>query len=213
MKKLFIISILAGLLLPAFVFGAISYERNPAGNIISNPVSFDVAFDNWEEMKCNCGLGVCNFWSLEYICVGGYCEILSDFWISTSTQNFVFSENLPIGIYGFVTVICSYENNCENDCWGGITLESNNYNPIFEVVEEAPTGIFTIGEGFISDITDYIQELFAGSGLYPLVALIIGLPLAFWSIEKIVDLKDKKERKKRKLEMLKEFKTKKADWL
>lgn len=46
--------------------------------------------------------------------------------------------------------------------------------------------IITLPANFITDTTAYIGETF--TDLYLVVALVIGLPLAFWVIKKIIGL-------------------------
>lgn len=46
--------------------------------------------------------------------------------------------------------------------------------------------LITIPEGFLASTTAYIGETF--TDLWTLVALIIGLPLAFWAIRKVISL-------------------------
>jgi hypothetical protein len=46
--------------------------------------------------------------------------------------------------------------------------------------------IFTLPGDFIANTTAYIGSTF--TELYPLVALVIGLPLAFWAIRKVISL-------------------------
>lgn len=47
-------------------------------------------------------------------------------------------------------------------------------------------GIITLPEEFIASTTAYIGGVF--TDLWLLVALVIGLPLAFWAIRKVISL-------------------------
>lgn len=46
--------------------------------------------------------------------------------------------------------------------------------------------LITLPEGFITDMTAYIGELFGD--VSPLIILAIGLPLAFWVIKSVIGL-------------------------
>lgn len=46
--------------------------------------------------------------------------------------------------------------------------------------------IITIPEGFVASTTGYIGSLFTDLSL--LIVLVIGLPLAFWAIRKVISL-------------------------
>jgi len=46
--------------------------------------------------------------------------------------------------------------------------------------------IITIGETFDTDLLAYVGQLF--TDLSPLVVLVIGLPLAFWAVRKVISL-------------------------
>ena len=184
MKK-FIILISAGLLLPAFCFGAYTYERTPASYTISNPVSFDVSFDNWEDTYCH-NYPLTDHWGLEYQRISGggmvYSEILPD-----EILTYTFVETLPLNIYDRVKIVC-YEGEIWNGDYGR-TFEYNQGNPIFEVVEaeeEPAGGIWTIPSDFLSTTTAYIGETFGD--IWTLAALVIGLPLSFWGIKKVIGL-------------------------
>jgi hypothetical protein len=203
MKKTFIISILAGLLLPAFVFA--SYSRNPSGYTIYNPVEF------LAEPVCGSSA---YFWQMEIRNMGNE-NFYSGCYALGEIKSF--QMNLPLGVYKRVTGLCKEDIDCLIGAGDYSFEQSENYqDPIFEVVEtpvEAPSGgILTIPSNFIAGTMAYTQELFAGSGVWPLVALVIGLPLGFWFIKKVIDLKNEKA-KKISLGKVEELKTKKDDWL
>lgn len=46
--------------------------------------------------------------------------------------------------------------------------------------------LITLPEGFISDMLAYVGGLF--TDLSPLVLVVIGLPLAFWAVRKVISL-------------------------
>ena len=170
MKK-FIILISAGLLLPAFCFGAMpegaTYQRTPSGSSITNPITFEVS-----------GL------------ITGYPSrswLLKDYYGAVITQCFntdegIAVENLELGSYSIWYAIYS-DAICEQPYEEGFTDDS------FEVVEaeeEPAGGIWTIPSDFLSTTTGYIGEFFGD--IWTLIALVIGLPLSFWGIKKVIGL-------------------------
>ncbi len=50
----------------------------------------------------------------------------------------------------------------------------------------ATSTIINIEEGMVSSILEYVGDLF--SGVYLLVLLVIGLPLAFWVVRRVIGL-------------------------
>jgi hypothetical protein len=207
MKKTFIISILAGLLLPAFVFGAGTYERTPEGFEIYNPVSFTLSLNTYAETTCpNITYGA-NGWGLGFFWNGGY--LTPSEIIDSGTLTHTFTENLAFHSYISVELFCY-----KDGIYAGNAgyLEGNRSYVIFEV---GKTPLIPIPSKFIAKTTAYTQELFAGSGVWTLVALVIGLPLAFWFIEKVIDLKNKKVKKISlgKVEKSLETHLKESDWL
>jgi hypothetical protein len=46
--------------------------------------------------------------------------------------------------------------------------------------------IITIGGTFATDLLAYVGQLF--TDVTPLVVLVIGLPLAFWAVRKVISL-------------------------
>lgn len=183
MKK-FTILILAGLLLPAFCFGAFTYSRTPSGYTISNPLNFNVSFDTKEEL-CE---GIYPYENTTHWRIGvrdnSHNWFLSEIYL-IENKNLVWNTQLPLGEYIRVSALCSDDGITFNY---GHRFEDNNENPVFEMVEaEAPAGgIWTIPSDFLSTTTAYIGDTF--SGIWTLIALVIGLPLSFWAIKKVIAL-------------------------
>jgi len=194
MKKIFIFS-LAFLLVPFFVSGAVTYERTPSGYTIENPVSFDVAVDSFSDLVCPEGYQ--NYWEI-YLWTGaeeGQAFERAYGCNASSTLSQYEEDTLPVGDYTSVDINCydtledcEADPYCSTSCSSGINLEGVSYPEIlFEVVEGETSGeIVTINSGFISGFLDYIGQLF--SDLKYLIILIIGLPLAFWVVKRVVEV-------------------------
>ena len=178
-KNLLAISILTtGLLIaPAFCLGAVSYSRTPAGYTITNPITFEVAFDNYDvDTLCV----FYNYWGIQ--ATGGDVEWQSEYFASTTKDN-VFSPNLPLGLYDQVTFICSVDGVYFGR--GGSFLEIGE----FEVIARPPAGpasVFTLPAGSVASSTGWIGDLF--DAIFPFVALFIGVPLAFYVIYRFIKI-------------------------
>ncbi|MCJ7792957.1 MAG: hypothetical protein MUP45_03190 [Candidatus Marinimicrobia bacterium] len=188
MKKIILIFSALLLVLPFSVFGAVSYERTPAGTSITSPVQIEVSFGNWAEVGFPEEV---NFWnvvvaqSIEKSLFGSNClpiTILSgDFSIPLPVEDYY-----SVSFGGGLT-----EQNCIDGVEGGeIFLEGDDTSVIFSVANFIP-----IGSNVITGAVAYINDV--AVGIYPLLFLFIGVPLAFWVIGKVVDLfpheKDKKK--------------------
>ena len=130
------------LFLPVFVFAAISYARIPAGDVISNPVSFDVSFDDFAS-DVNCGMtNFYNYWSIALSNDINFTYPLPDDveWFSSTTLSHTFSfENIPFDEYWSVSFICSNDGVPPNfDGWDNQAayLEGDDTGIIFLVMSE-----------------------------------------------------------------------------
>ena len=215
-KKLLILS-LVGLLLPSLVFAAFSYTRTPIGYTISNPVSFDVSFDEFgSDVQCDWQAGA-DGWGLAYV----YPETLDEFVFSTpriitdpcisllteedcepqegcawlgdvcehdEPFGYTFVETLPTREYWQVVTTC-YEGENWLGFETGSTMEAGS--PAFEVIEEEipPVSLFSISAGDITSLWGFASGLFSDAKL--LVLLAIGVPVAFYVIKRAIGLAPK----------------------
>jgi hypothetical protein len=178
MKKFLAILTLGFVLLPTLVLGAVGYERTPSGYTISNPVSFAIT-GVFEEHPT----------ALSWKIYTSGAEVFWSDCVSTTSETIV--TDLNLGEYTAITLIWYEYESCSA---GGFpdTLEYNAGEPIFEVVEEEPpvTPFIEIGTDFVGNILAYIGDLVTGIG--PLLYFVIGAPLAFWAVRKVIGLTPKR---------------------
>lgn len=191
MKK-FTVLILAGLLLPAFCFGAYSYERTPSGFTIENPVSFEISFDDYD---VDTGCVGYDYWAMSLSTGGGVSEDYEPLtFLASTTKNHTWTQfapmstppeaDLPVRTYISVDFACSpVEIPTYEDWINGVYIGDN-----FEVVEgEEEAGFISgINTDFLASTTAYVGETF--TDLWTLIALVMGLPLGFWGIKKVIGL-------------------------
>lgn len=179
-NKILVFTILLVMFLfPFSVLGAVDYLRTPSGYTISNPVSFSVSADNYEELKSLCYDNDFAFWGvltrdLEFN------PFYSDL-VASSTLSDIFEMTLNFRKYLEVEFVCYNEAQGQI---GDYKLEQNGVEGIFEVVESPPyEGDFiTITTSSVASTTAYIGDLIGSiSGL---LWLIIGVPLGFVVIKK-----------------------------
>lgn len=158
------------LVLPAFCF-AVSYQRIPSDFLVYNPIQFQVS-----DVSING-----NAWRIYYDPVIGDNVFSQCVEFPLTSYNFV--ETLPIGKYTFVIL----RKHSASDCSGGYlssdALESAAGNPIFEVKSYS---IIPTPFNAISSSTAYIGSLV--NSIAGFLWLIIGLPLAFLVIQRILKL-------------------------
>lgn len=190
--KIISILITGFLLLPVFVFGAVGYTRTPSGYTISNPITFDIlgVLDEYPTFLS---------WRLGYF-VG---DDSPPTYVSQcfTTNNGSAVEFLALGEY---TRVSLYGSEAYADCFGDIwtiDLEGDRnaptpYPPIFEVVEGEPaepatsTPLFTLPSSAVASSTGWITDLF--DTFWVLIALVIGIPLAFVVIKRIIKIMPKR---------------------
>lgn len=78
------------------------------------------------------------------------------------------------------------------EIWTGVLSRDNRIMTIWATYEPFQFNLFAITPNFANSILAYAGNLF--SGISPLLYLIIGLPLAFWIINKVVGIVRKKEK-------------------
>jgi hypothetical protein len=171
--------LITAILFPFYCLGAISYERNPSGFKISNPVSFEIS------NKVDSG----GFWNL-YFQDDEIPEFNSTDCVVASETSHTFIENLPLSRYYEVGIHCWEGENCSEpmksclDEEGSQPVLERTGDWIFEVVEAKKPFMIDFTSDIATESLAFIGRLF--TDLSPVVILIIGLPLAFWGIGKII---------------------------
>lgn len=189
-KKILILGLLLiGLLFYGYSAFALvqTYERTPAGDIIQNPVEMEIYYqmdlDYFNLMGCNVGDKA---WLLFLIDEEENMASSSD-WIMYPTLELNWTL-LPLsaGTYDGVGLYCAYS-----------TTTMFEYNPdgIFEVFDASPPPppFVETPTSFVTSTLAYVGQ--AVSGLGPFLALIIGIPLAFWVLWKVTGLIPKDKRR------------------
>jgi len=178
MKKLFAI-ILTGLLLPVFsVLGAVDYDRSPDGNMVTSPVSFEVSIDAFAETGCSTS----TYWGV--LLTGtppGYTEFIGGLVASTTTSTSP-SFSPPTGQeIGLVSFACSMDGSTL-DSEGNVLEGTDGLTAIFTIY----ASLFSLPGTAISGVLGFITDLLDAIG--PLIWLIIGIPLAFVVIVRIIKI-------------------------
>jgi len=169
------------LFVPLFSVLAYTYERIPPETYpetIENPVKFIIE----EQDICLTGGWKIGAYLSESPGINASSEC-------TTSSDLTWESNLPIGIYVLVEIVCWDNEICEGG-FGGYGVEEN-IEGIFEVIPSFSILSFT--SEYLTNITDFIGNLF--TDIWVLVALVIGLPLAFAVIREIVLLAQKKKSK------------------
>ena len=174
MKKIITITILSilGISLATFVFAIPDYERLSKGYFLQNPIKFDItgiAGNSWRLNVYDMDSGY-NF---------GQCR--------ASTTQGVIEETLPLKKYQRVVIQWFGDENC-GPIAGSDAAEYDSGNPIFEII---PVQWLPVTNDFTAGIIGYVRA-FVGSGMFPFIAMIIGIPFAFVVIRKVIDLVPKK---------------------
>lgn len=221
MKKIIAITILVGLGLflgATQVFGAITYERTPSDFEIQNPVNFYVRFDNFEDSGCSASTTHYSLYIMGALVEPPAGIHLTPHIPKTTLEN-LWIINLELGERRGVMLECYEEENslgyteqleegspafivtelvCDNEhlelCLTEITCSNAGgywYNDICNVLPEPPPPpFFGITENFVTGSLAYIGQ--AVTGLSPLLYVIIGVPLGFYVIRKIMGVMPKK---------------------
>lgn len=187
-NKKFLLSIfIAGfLILPAFVFGAINYERDPSGYTITSPIHFDISFDDISEICYGdppnepTGNWKVRIWDWE----GENAYDSEQF----STNSVSFDMDLPIEEYALVCAYCEKPATWTED----YDFEGDIYEwyVIFEIVEEIPP---PAGIWITFPALDFATSLKATAGdvfsdLTIPIVIIVCLPIAFWFLAKVIEV-------------------------
>ena len=164
---------MAFLIWPAVCFGY-TYSRNPPDFSIENPVSFSYGKQDWWGFRVM-GMDYVSYYS------PCYPPATEQTWIT----------NLPEKQYMVVQAEFWAGENCSGDK-GSNNLEWNNENPIFEVVMPPlpPPPLVELPTNALASTTAYIGELFSAISVF--IWLVIGIPLAFFVIKKVMSILPKK---------------------
>jgi hypothetical protein len=176
------------LVLPSLVSASIwNYWRTPSGIDITSPVTLHFDWSDWTEDICD-GYELCNYaeyWGLLLLTLDDY------YWgelhprtITETTESFY----LPVGTQ-ITTVAVVYVWSTGNWGYSRILEEADPYT--FQIIETStpptpPSGTIGNTQNWLSqnEILAYIGKLAGDIPNY--IALMIGLPIAFWFIEKII---------------------------
>ena len=174
------------LVLPSFAFATYHYWRTPTGTEITSPVTLHFDWSSWFYDVCESN-GYCIdhgvYWRFHLFTIDGediYGET-HDKTITEATETF----NLPVGtkIQGiFIDVIM--DGGSDGDV-RALEWEDNTY--VFEIVGTSiPSGTIGNTQNWLSsnEILGYIGKLAEDIPNY--IALMIGLPIAFWFVEKTI---------------------------
>lgn len=193
MKKFILIFSALLLVLPFSVFGAVSYERTPSNIWINLPLTISLTLDTWEDTGCTTLQEPdANYWGifLNACCGSEGGDYEPQEWIASSTLSYDFTFPLmEIGCqYGEVLLACSREGITYDDSF--ITLETGE--PAFGVIENGANFV-PISGNFLASTTAYINDM--AVGIFPLLALFVGIPLAFWFLGKVIEIPKKAMKK------------------
>lgn len=187
MIKKFLILVLFFLLSPLLVEATIppdylDYLRSPTGDFITTPVNFYVTFDNATSVVAYCGVGAdIEWWGI--VVIPKVYDTAEDYFYSetmysTTTLTGIFSMELPFEKYQSVASYCKKVGE-EHKYYGSDLLEhSSDY--IFEV------GYYwlPLQNSVISNTLAYAGYLF--TDLKEIIILVIGLPIGFWFVGKVI---------------------------
>lgn len=186
MKRLFLlITIFSFLILPIVSFGAVSYSRTPSGNEITSPVNFSVNADDILDL-CPNSTGLDEVWLIRASAEQNDYDSqqYSSTTLVVSTQVII-----PVG-----EVIQAVYAQCIVSGGDGVNFETYNQNGIFTIIagavsnfisvpNTAGTDLFALAGGLVSDI-------------WVLLAIAFGVPLAFYLINKAIDLMPEEKKNK-----------------
>jgi hypothetical protein len=189
MKKIILIAVLSLMALP--VFGAVNYSRTPVGTEITSPVSISVSFDNFSEFGLNEEINY-------YVITIAPSDL--PFYYSSCYASTTLSTNstisVPVGKDIYSVYVGGREDNLCLTGGGTYALEGDGESVIFTILETPSAGVpslFSLAGGVAST-----SEMLATTGvlftdLWVIIALAIGVPLAFYVINRFIGLgpKDK----------------------
>jgi hypothetical protein len=192
--KIFIFGLffLAGLLLSVPVFAMITYSRTPTGYNTYNPVDFTITADTLEDLFPEGALSVFSWQIFVKNNVEdklGNCRLSSELG-GGGLLEFDIPTNVEyVEVYGYPFLACV------GDIIEGVILEGEKGGSIAFVVGEEPvapeespstTPIITLPTNMATSMLAYAGQLF--TDLSTLLLVLIGLPLGFWVVRKVLSL-------------------------
>jgi hypothetical protein len=191
MKKIILIAVLSLVALPVFAFfpGMFGYTRTPSGTgEIINPIIVGVNADVWD-FGTEDNLSATFRIRKPPLSIYGNC-----FKESENPTGFTDTFNLELGKYKYVEMVFYYNDDC-TEISESADLELNDVDPdeiIFTIIE-TPTGgvpsLFSVPMASSSDMLASTGVLF--TDLWVIIALVIGIPLAFYIIQRVIALPPK----------------------
>jgi hypothetical protein len=176
------------LVLPSFVFAVWIYQRTPEGTEITSPITLYFKFDDWNSDVCN-NDPICNisgrYWQFHLLDTNSnifYGEIHS-----RTIQEATDSIDLPIGTEIYAILIQIFDKNQQSL---PVIKYVESCSPYCFVITETssppPSGTIGNTQNWVSsnEILGYIGKLAEDIPNY--IALMMGLPIAFWFIEKTI---------------------------
>lgn len=196
MKKLLFLTICSLFFLISFVTQAnasITYTRTPTGNLVTFPVTFNVSVDDFSDFGFSPDVNVYRI-DLE----GDYAD--GDFFgtcfasttlsisqtLNQGEGDFEIGDRIK-GVYIDPAVGSEDPNDCDTWTRAGIYIEGqpeNTENPIITFVSGVPSKILNIATASSSDILASTGTLI--TDLWQILAIVIGIPLTFYVIPKII---------------------------
>jgi hypothetical protein len=182
----FILPIL--LVLPSFAFADWIYQRTPEGTEITSPFSLYFKFDDWASDVCD-GAPVCErggiYWQFILVSYPDFTWYYGEIH-NKETKEATDIFDLPVGTK--VMHVAIWTLNEDGNLTYEKILEDSSYY-VFKIVETSTSpSSGTIGntQNWLSqnEILAYIGKLAEDIPNY--IALMIGLPIAFWFIEKTI---------------------------
>ena len=183
--------LLGGILYAFSAFGAVSYSRSPAGENITSPVSISASFDSISET----GLST-DYWTIAVDTEAGEITTILPCVSSSTLSN---SGDMSFPINTEAISVYTIGNNDLDECNigagnVGINFESNDI--IFKIISGVvvSNNYLSVPSLASSDLLGLVSIIF--NDFWSIIALIIGVPLSFVIINKIISLmpSDKKHK-------------------
>ncbi len=185
-----IVFLISSFFIVEIAFGAFTYERMPSGTEITSPVSVSLSFENslYEAFDLFPG----DYWKImledrENQSYGG-CH-------ASTTLSDLAEFNLPVGTEATIVDIEVFgtlegcETNAESDFLGYHLFEGSlEYQTIFTIVSGGPTALFTIPTSYATGTLAYVTGIFGDTGSLKWILLAGGIYLAFYAIERFIEL-------------------------